>query len=120
MKNKYEFVKIPDENGNEIVVKRFTAKIGGEKIAAYFEPLFVVTGDKIVRNDYMLEAADVVGRDSKGFSIATKEDFKNYARKKFTQTREEALIIPYAIDVLGKKEPQYPDREITSLKFHLR
>ncbi|AJC92211.1 hypothetical protein CSUB8523_0687 [Campylobacter subantarcticus LMG 24377] len=125
-----DFLKIPNENGEfNIIVKRFSYErenydrnnafdqILGRYETYYFQPCFRVdyNSDKIIRKDILWEKESVLGSKSKGFAIASEDDFKEYCRKEFNEFRETLCLNPFS----NKKEPEYSDDYICSLEAHL-
>ncbi|WP_144581978.1 hypothetical protein [Campylobacter coli] len=123
-----EFLKIPDENGEfNIIVKKFSHEredyvendpanwILGRYETYYFQPCFRVNydSDKIIRKDILWEKESILGSKSKGFALASEEDFKEYCRKEFNEFRETLCLNPFS----SKKEPEYSDDEICDLEF---
>ena len=118
MSRKYEFLKIPDENGGFICVQShiFDEYLDGTR-RHYFEPSFRLMNDRVVRQDTLWENRDIVGYQSNGYLLSNEKEWKEYARKKFLDFKETLLINPFAI-AAGMKEPEYSDDEICDLYFY--
>lgn len=115
MENSRKFLRVLDDKGEfSIVVCKHVFEEEGEE--HYFEPNFFIGSDKIVRSDIIWERRDVLGYRSKGFKVATEDEFKEYCREKFKDVKDEVCINPFA-ELIGKKEPEYPDEEITKTEF---
>lgn len=110
LKSKYEFLKIPDEEGGFICIKKhiFEEELCGTKIH-FFEPCFRFDDceNKIVRKDIFWEDALVRGYKTNGFIFSNKEEWEEYAKKKFLEFKDTLLV-----------EPEYSDDEICDLNFH--
>ncbi|MBE2984667.1 hypothetical protein CCAL9344_01375 [Campylobacter sp. RM9344] len=121
MASKYEYLKIPDSNGEFLIcIKRhkFDEELDGTSIH-YFMPSFTLdyNQDKIIRKDCFIEHAHVLGYKTDGFVLSNEYEFKQYCKKKFNEFRGELSINPFA-QANGKQEPIYTDDEICSLNFH--
>jgi hypothetical protein len=108
-KSKYDFLKIPDEEGGFVYVKRhiFEEEFCGTKIH-FFEPGFIFDDceNKIVRKDIFWEDDLVRGYKTNGFLFSNKEEWEEYARKKFLEFKDTLLVEPESND------------EICDLNFH--
>lgn len=109
-KSRYEFLKIPWENGDFICIKKhiFGEEFCGTKIH-FFEPGFIFDDceNKIVRKDIFWEDDLVRGYKTNGFLFSSKEEWEEYARKKFSEFKDTLLV-----------EPKYNNDEIFDLNFH--
>ena len=108
-KSKYDFLKIPDEEGGFVYIKRhiFEEEFCGTKIH-FFEPGFIFDDceNKIVRKDIFWEDDLIRGYKTNGFLFSNKEEWEEYARKKFLEFKNTLLV-----------EPEYSDDEICNLNF---
>lgn len=109
MKSRYEFLKIPYD-GDFVYVKKhmFEEELCGSK-KCIFEPGFIFDDceNKIVRKDIFWEDAFVRGYKTNGFLFSNKEEWEEYAKKKFLAFKDTLLV-----------EPEYSDDEICNLEFH--
>lgn len=109
-KSRYEFLKIPWE-GDFVYVKKhkFEEELGGTKIH-FFEPGFIFDDceNKIRRKDVFWEDALVRGYKTNGFLFSSKEEWEEYAKKKFLACKDTLLV---------EVEPE-SDNEIFDLEFH--
>lgn len=111
LKSRYEFLKIPWE-GDFVYVKKhkFEEELGGTKIH-FFEPGFIFDDceNKIRRKDVFWEDALVRGYKTNGFLFSSKEEWEEYAKKKFLAFKDDTLLV--------EVEPE-SDNEICDLNFH--
>lgn len=108
IKSRYEFLKIPWE-GDFVYVKKhkFEEELCGTTIH-FFEPNFVYCENKIRRKDVFWEDALVRGYKTNGFLFSSKEEWEEYAKKKFLAFKDTLLV---------EVEPESDD-EICDLNFH--
>lgn len=115
------FIKVLDKNKEfNIVLKRFYHKDNDDELFTttyYFQPSFVLNslGDKIIRKDILWERDDAIGDRTEGFLVATQKDFNNYCKKCFEEFRISLCINPFSI----MQEPEYTEKEICDLEFHM-
>lgn len=110
-----EFVKIIDDLGETIIVRKLPRKLEWGYQKYYFVPYFRLndTCDRITRKDCLIEIEDVTGYRSKGFQLSNKKEWDEFCRKQFDEFRDTLFINDWQ-----QKEPIYKDIEKTSVRFH--